>query len=401
MNQEQAFFLRALTDHLFQRPTEVPDGLNWNELRAMAADHKLEGILYHQSRFYLKTHPELSPVRAAFEHAFKGTIMHTTSMDYELQCLSEAFGKAEIPFVPIKAAAISRFYPEPMLRTMGDMDLLVQADDAERIRPVMEELGYANKRWTEREWDYEKDQLSFELQSLLLHDTALEDAKQRAYLNDFWPHTFRDDKTGFLLLDWNFHFLYLIAHIGKHMKSAGVGFRQFFDLAVLTVRAPELFDWKALAAHAEKAGLLTFAKSCLTLCRIWFGVPSPLPEQALSEEDTESITQYVFANGVFGFQNEEPRSKELSRLRNQSKLPLPLLKLRVFLKFLFPSYRDLCTLTKYEGLRGRPWLLPWYWLKRIFRGMGSKRRASQAKTILTISDHALSEGESRLQKLGL
>ena len=390
-----------LADHLEQRETQVPEGLDWAALLKFCDNHKLGGICWKQCGAYLRAHPETAEFAKKLERDFQGTVYLGSTMEFELQAVSEAFQSEQIPFVLIKGSILSRYYPEPLLRTMGDIDLLVKPEDAGRIEPVMRNLGYALKQQKAREWDYSKRSVSFELQAELLHETAVEHPALRDFMNDFWPHTEPDPESGSLRLDWDFHLLYLIAHIAKHLRKTGIGFRQFYDLSVLLRRAPELFHWEDFRREAERLGLLTFAKTCLSLCETWLRVPSPLPAADLSTELIEDVTQTVFQNGLFGFQSTERRSSRLERERERSKLPLPLLKLRVFRKLLFPSYKDLCTLEKYKGLRGKPLLLPWYWGKRIVRALKRKRGGDMAKNLLEIQEEDLDRSQDQLKKLGL
>ncbi len=390
-----------LTDHLDGKPTAVPEGLDWSCLLKLCEDHKLGGICYKQCGADLRAHPETAQAYKRLEREFQGTVYSGSTMEYELQSVSEAFRSEEIPFVVIKGSILSRYYPEPLLRTMGDIDLLVKAEDAERIQAVMQGLGYASTQKKAREWDYTKRSVTFELQAELLHETALDIPGLREKLNDFWPHTEPDEESGGLRLDWDFHLLYLIAHIGKHLRKSGIGFRQFYDLAVLMRSEPSLFHWDIFRQEAEEIGLLDFSKTCLTLCETWFRVPSPLPAADLTPELIEDLTQTVFQNGVFGFQSTERRFSRLERERERSRLPLPLLKLRVFRKLLFPSYKNLCTLEKYKGLRGKPLLLPWYWGKRIVQALKRKRGGGMAKELLAIQEEDLDRSQDQLKKLGL
>ena len=401
MDQEQQLFLLLLRDHLHMQSSQLPEKLNLGQLAKLANAHELGGVCYCQCMPFLQEHPEYREDAAMLQTAFQVAVSHAAVLEYDLNAVSEAFQREKIPFIPIKGAVIAPYYPEPSLRTMGDVDLLVRREDRERIRAVMEALEFQNKCWSEQEWDYSRGIISFELQAVLLHDRASENRLLIETLNDFWPYAKPEPSGSGFRLDWSFHFLYLIAHIAKHMTKTGVGFRQFYDIAILLSRAGDRFDWNWISAEAERIGLLRFTRSCLSLCEAWFEVPSPLPGEPMSEELIDAVTERVFDNGVFGFQSSANRSQALSRMRKKSGLPLPILKLRVFLRLLFPSYRNLCTLSKYAGLRGKPWLLPWYWLKRLFRGLRSKRNGRLASRLLSITEQDLSEREQQLNELGL
>lgn len=61
----------------------------------------------------------------------------------DLQILLREASRAEIPVLLLKGSLLSaRFYPQPAMRPMADIDLLVQATDRYKIQKVMEENGY-------------------------------------------------------------------------------------------------------------------------------------------------------------------------------------------------------------------------------------------------------------------
>lgn len=401
MTEEQKFFLCILRDHLHREPTNPPDSLNWEILTNYAVQHKLGGICWYQCKDYLRSHYATNPICKTLEQEFNGSLFHAIHLQTEKSAIFSSFAKANIPFVPIKGAVLASYYPEPALRTMGDLDLLIHPEDRDSTRDILKSLGYSVTRWSEREWDYAKHLVHLELQADLLHGSATKDSSIRDYINDYWPHVRPVNDGSELALELEFHLLYLIAHIAKHLRSAGVGLRQFFDLSVLTEYPGFQINWELFREEAEAARLWEFSKSCFTLCHRWFGSPQVLPDADFSEEFFESVTNHVFNNGVFGFDNEVPHSRELLMERERSHLPLPLLKMRVMRRKLFPRYRDLITLTKYQGLKGRPWLLPWYWIKRLFIGFKTKRGNRAVGNVIHMKDSDLSDREQRLKELGL
>ena len=50
MTIEQSFLMQILSDHLFQRGTEIPEGLDWTALLALSKKHELSPILYDQCK---------------------------------------------------------------------------------------------------------------------------------------------------------------------------------------------------------------------------------------------------------------------------------------------------------------------------------------------------------------
>lgn len=400
MTIEQSFLLQILSDHLFQRGTEIPEGLDWTALLALSKKHELSPILYDQCKtaFGAKTEqPAFAALRKQYNLAIRQYLANQSAMKE----LRERFTEAKIPYFPVKGLTVAQYYPEPAFRTMGDVDLVIRHEDHKRIFAVMEALGYTNTVVSEKELHFRRFSTVFEMQETLIHDHGADGAQLYAYFSKIWDYAVPQDGSSEYRLDANVHFLYLVAHIAKHIKWIGVGFRQFFDLAVLVQRGSALFDWQQIAREAERCGLERFLPVCLTLCAEWFGSLNPLPPAQITEALRRELTEKLFSDGVFGFHNEDNNLHSLQSTLRRSKAPLPLLKLRTLRHLLFPSRRELMVSDKYASLRDRPGLLPLVWCKRLLRASRDKRSGKNAVRILSASRDELRQRQEFLKSLGL
>lgn len=57
--------------------------------------------------------------------------------------LDEAFASADIPYVTLKGIAAAQYYPNPMYRDFGDIDLLISPDNIGIAVNALEEKGYS------------------------------------------------------------------------------------------------------------------------------------------------------------------------------------------------------------------------------------------------------------------
>lgn len=397
MTGEQAFFFQVLRDYLNRQTTEFPNEVDVGKVCAWAESHKLGGIFFAQCGSLLAQSPA---VFARLQKAFGAAVFHHSARSASYARLQAAFRQAGIPFIPVKGVLIAPVYPDPQLRTMGDMDLLVRADDRERIRDVLTPLGFTNTKWSEVEWDYQQDKVKFELQAELIHPCELQNRDLESWLNDVWPHV-ESDASGGYRLDVNFHFLYLIAHIAKHLRWVGVGFRQFYDLSVMMQCSGETYDWRWIREQAERLNIFRFVMICLALNERWFGVPSPYPTDVLTDELFERVTSKIFADGVFGFDNKENRIHALTRLHNSDNQIRYSARIKATFHYLFPPCRELATSAKYFYLRDRPWLLPVAWISRILRSKRKTSNLQQINVLMTASGEDANKKLNELKELGL
>ena len=394
MTKDQIFFLQILRDYLRGVPSCPPENPGWSAICVWAKAHKVSGIVYAQCASLIRDPNLLRQLNAAFG----AEITHAVNLRADYDQLRTAFSENGIRYVPIKGAVLSSWYPNPELRTMGDIDLLVRSEDREKIRDCLLPLGFNNTKWAEDEWHYRKNHSIFELQAALMDRDEPDIGRINDYFNDFWPHTvFTDDCEG--ALEPNFHFLYLVGHIGKHLRWYGVGFRQFYDLAVFMERSGLRLDWAWIRREAESIGFARFLLCCLDFIARWFSVPTPY-EAVLSSELFEAFTEKIFADGVFGFENESNRVQSVERVGRGSGLPMPLRKLKASVRLVFPPYRDLIASPKYAFLRGRPCLLPCAWVRRAFRSRGSMGRR-ELSAVLRARQDQVAAREAQRKELGL
>lgn len=397
MTTEQSFFFQVLRDYLRGDPTEAPEGVDLKQVCDWALKHKLGGIFFAQCAPLLRREPALF---TALNKEFGGAVSHSLSLQADTKELLGLLDRAEIPYSLVKGPLVAAHYPDPELRTMGDVDLLVRQQDAERIRDCLTPHGFVNTKWAESEWDYHRSSSIFELHSFLIRVRPEDETPWHRFFNAYLQYA-SPAQGSELSLDWNFHFLYLIAHISVHMRWAGIGFRQFYDLSVLMRRCPERFDWAWIRARAEEMDFFLFVKNCLSLCQQWFGVPSPYGTDSPSPELAASVTEKIFKDGVFGFQNEENKLDLVARARRNGPKFMPLAKAKALGHFLFPPYRELILSSKYSYLRGKPHLLPLAWVRRMAGAGNKKQRARTVGTVLSAESAALEQRSDQLRELGL
>lgn len=208
----------------------------------------------------------------------------------------------EIPYTILKGMATSAWYPEPEMRTLGDVDFLVKKEDAERCGRLLEEQGfYSDGKFLPYEWGYQKGGVVYELHlSIPGIPSGKAGEVTEAYFSDLMSTSklteFPEGKA--ILPDTFHHGLILLVHTAKHMVSEGVGFRQLCDWAVfagsLKETLPELFE-KPL----KEIGIWNFAEVLSAACVKYLGMPafSWIPE--MDEEFLEGFMEDFLRKGNF------------------------------------------------------------------------------------------------------
>ena len=387
ITNEQQFFLSLISDHLHCRKTDVPGGLDWITICSYAKTHQVQGIVFKQCKDGLAPS---SQVYTELNSAFYQTVAANGKRLSLFKTVVNAFREQQITFIPVKGHALTQYYPIPQLRTMGDIDIVLSTYDREKAHEVLLQLGFQNTVHEDAEWEYRKAGVEIELHNQLEYELL---AEHRDFFNDHMSHvqTTGDE----LALTPDFHLMYLILHLRKHLMNFGVGFRQFMDIIVLTQANLDIINWMDFAQKLKELKLLDFARTCFCFCERWFGFSSPLEPIEISDAFCETATETVFENGVFGFNNSDNIDVKINHLAkykadhadNQKSLSWSRIR-----EIVFPSYQTMCVADHYSFLRGRKWLLPIAWIYRLYRGITLRKMKSvgvavqEAKTLRDSDD---------------
>lgn len=388
METEKRFLLAVLADFLNKRSTAFVDGLEWDRLLAFAQSHQIEAILFHQCKAFLPP-----AVSGRLSQLYASSLFYYSNRIKLFGEVSAALEKEGIPFFPVKGLDVAAMYPVPALRTMGDSDIIVHPSDKQKAHRVMLDIGFENISMYNNEWCYVKKNLEFEIHDHLLYDNhCINSQASKDFAELAWDYTSGEGCKKHL--DWNFHLVFLLLHLKKHFLYAGIGFRQFMDLAVVVPKRD--LDWDWLKETLQKLELWEFAQTCFALCEKWFAVSMPVKAE-ITPEFCQAAAEKIFANGVFGYADEENRANSnLNQLRTDGKL-------KTLIRRIFPPYKDVCDVPYYGFVRGRPWLLPVVWVYRLIRSLLCGKGSNGVKLISdTVAvDDALAQREAALRQWGL
>lgn len=403
MKCEQQFFLKILADHIKNQPTELPEEeLDWTQMLAIIDMQNLSGLAYTQLKSVLKGDDRFSEIGNKLRKAFLASIYSYTRRQQDFQELEEEFTRQNIPFLPMKGQVLSRYYPVPEVRTMGDIDFLIRPGDRQRSHEVLCKMGYVSQIPFDSVWDYFKKFVFYEVHDHLYYEPSFNQVDYGAYFDHVWEHAKPVDASSRYEMSENYHFIYLIVHTAKHMVNQGSGFRPFLDMVFLVRSAGERMDWNWLQKELSEICLLDFTKTCFELCERWFDVEMPLAFGELDEKFYQDVTRKVFADGIFGQTNEENNVASYSKTYHHSRWPYWWTAVSIMFCRLFPGYQEMKEIPHYSFLNKRPYLLPVAWIYRY--GYCIRYKFSDARERLRepfAMQDEIKKREERITKLGL
>ena len=290
------------------------------------------------------------------------------------ESLSEALSGAGIDHLPVKGWYLRHLYEVPELRTFGDIDVLIRRKDRQRVHALMVSMGFSVQTDWEPTYTYRRGAEFYELHTNLM-DASLDGRSDLpAYFADAWDHAQVVSGRCFAP-EPEFHFLYTLCHLAKHLYAGGAGLRMYLDAALFLQKHGRELDPGVIRREMAALKLPEFLDTVLTCCESWFGVTAPW-DFSRSEAADELLT-YTLDADLFG----KLRDNSVVQMRNRRETAASGGKVSAVKRILFPPYEAL--VKRYTYIEGKKWLIPAALLHRA--AVNLKNLPARSKTIRTIA----------------
>lgn len=358
MKKEQQYLIRLLNAYLSKQELTLDESVDYSRLFSIAREHNLIAIAFCVIK-NAKNKSIIPPdVYKYFEDSFYETIIRYDIQSNIMNELDKLLSDNEIKHVFFKGAEIRALYPVPEARAMGDIDVLINPDDRDKVKDILIQNGFELEKSNGPVYDYRKDNVLIEMHTKIVSGKVGSSNAEEAF-EDAIYHADFDGFRG--TLEPSYHFAYLLTHIAHHFWFYGAGIKLIFDLAVYQ-NAVKL-DINDVVEQMDKIGLKQFSEVILSVCHKWFGVGSEY------DVDTEVTERFIAYFGAFG-NGKRNKSAVIERkeLEEGKKPSAFMTKLRL----LFPSYEKMKNIPYIRFIEGKPWLTPFAWIYRLFYNLRHK-----------------------------
>jgi len=305
------------------------------------------------------------------------TMVYQERMERELRRTSSLLEAAGISYMPLKGAVIRKFYPEPWLRTSGDIDILVR--DMDQALALLTENGYVRKSEdTHGITLISPGGVAFELHFLLMEKEK--NPRISALLDQIWEYAHPVEDSCRFEMEPEILYFYHIAHMSNHMMCGGCGIRFFVDIWLLKEKL--LTDNAKKEKMLQEGGIAVFSAQAEALSQMWFDTCQPDPV-------TLALEEYILNGGIYG-----SRNNMLMIRRGKTEKAVQYYLLRLFL-----PYRQMTQL--YPELKTHPWLLPVYWVRRWITRFTNRKNLGNALQELTLDQNSVADAKRLFQQLEL
>ena len=243
-------------------------------------------------------------------------------ISYEHTELHELLTENQIPYVILKGAASASYYPNPILRTMGDVDFLVKEQDVARAGALLEGIGFRSEADTGGvHIGYQRENSTWELhRSVNGVPSGAAGELIQSYLSDIIESAVDyDEGNGTIRIPDAFHHgLVLLLHTASHLTSEGVGLRHLCDWAVFVNHFSDTQFVMLFEDRLKACGLWRFAQ-LLTLVSVkYLHVPEKSWAGEAEEELPERMICDILTGGNFG-KKDEDRYRQIKYISNRGE----------------------------------------------------------------------------------
>ena len=392
METEYGYLLHLLGAYLREEAPEVPEDLDWDALLSLAQIHSVTGIVGYMGR----KHPLCpDPGRGA---AFRSLCMNTIALFARRHALAQALVQtleaSGIDHILMKGFVLRDCFPVPELRTFTDIDLVIRPEDRRKSHELMLSLGFTVKDDWEPVFSYYRGDEYYEIHTRIMEIDVSKKADYRGYFADAWAHA-RPVSAHSYRFTPEFHFLYLLTHIAKHIHGSGAGIRMYLDVAAF-IRYHKELDWHWIEEQLRMLKLYDFARVVLSAVECWFGIGSPMDFDPVTGEILDDFTEFTLEAGVFGHHN---RDGALAQMKHGEQ-DAPASRAKLLMRMAFPRAETIRS--RYTYLQDKPWLLPVAWVHRFVKTRaGTDHHLETARQIITADTREVDRLKKLMQDIGL
>lgn len=359
MNKTEKDFTVLLKNALTQGK-ETIDDINYGELEALAVNHICLPLI---SAGVLSAGIDLPEYWKNYCFCVLGNNYKNLTVQSEvLKILAEN----EIKCAVLKGISVSKNYPEPLYRPLGDIDILVEKDKYDKAIDILTGTKERNKESEKHRFHY---QFVYNDVKIEIHKSMTEytDGEYGSMIDDYLKNVLdtvsmgKYEKFDFPMLEPKYQIISLVLHTQRHFAEHKTTMRMLCDFAAV-VQNIERGIWEnEIYPALTELKLEHFTDALLLLCMKYFGIKIDFDVKCEVDEDViDNLLAEVLNDGV------KPVYRDTGDIPMKEKI-----------KSIFVTIKDIVR-RDFKITKKKPLLIPIFYLyvplRSIFRKLAGKRK---------------------------
>ena len=229
----------------------------------------------------------------------------------------------------LKGFASALYYPDPLIRSMGDVDFLVDTDDFEKAHNILIANGYEPSSKSHDIHDvYHSEMCRCEMH---YQPSGIPQGKAGEQIKTLLSDLLEKSESvctelGEITVPSAYHHgLVILLHLCHHLTGDGLGLRHLCDWAVFLNTLGEARFLETFERTLKEIGLWTFAKTITFICCKYLGLSEFNFAENADEKLADTVLLDILTGGNFG-QKSADRSHESLLLSSKNADNVPMLK---------------------------------------------------------------------------
>ncbi len=365
IQREEKYLIKMLSSILkCETPPKPPKTLNWNRFYNIAKVHDVANMVYYGLIEIKGKTPKKTFDK--FSEEFKMGVVTQAVQNIEVKAILDELTKNNIKSLPLKGFIIKYLYPNPDMRFLTDVDILVDEANIPAIRKIMASMGYQQDGATLNSEKYIKPPVTkIEFHKHLIPPVY---SNYYRYFSLFWVRAKlkSQDKKVYELSNDDYYIL-MLAYLANRYRTGDAGIRSVMDIWVYLSHYGDKFDRKYIETELKKIKLFKFSQQIEKLAEMWFG------NAKISDPLLDEMTAYIVSNSKY-ILNKASKIKSLQVSVEPEDVSGSYREKKI--KYFFwrhcPNLKYM--LAFYPWLEGKAFLLPLAWIMRSAKLKKQKRK---------------------------
>lgn len=298
IDTNQKLLLDLCAKSLFDKDVTIPDELDNKALIEESKTQTVFSITYSLIK---------DKCEVADDKTFSQILAKNIRVEYAHNEVHRVLSSNNISYVILKGVASAAYYKEPILRMMGDIDILVSPDDITKADKLLNSIGFFTADDINSDNTHigykRKDGVICELHRNIngIPKNEVGDIIKKYFSDIFEKSTEYNTSNGICIIPDKFHHgLILLLHTASHLTSEGVGLRHLCDWAVF-VNSFSDDDFVSMFEKSLKdTGLWHFAQLITHCCVKYLGCSYQNWIGYADDYLIDAIISDIFNGGNFG-----------------------------------------------------------------------------------------------------
>lgn len=378
LREHEKILLDILANNLFNAGRRVD--LNEDNLNAVWCEAYTQAVTlmaFHSSENKILKSEKYEYIKKKLSQ----TLADNTKVDFEHIRICNIMKNAGIPCTILKGFASALYYPDPLMRSMGDVDFLIDTDDFEKAAEALKNNNYESAEKGNDVHDIFigkvcRCEMHFQPSGIPQGKSGV---KVRKHLSGLLENSEKvQTELGEITVPSTFHHgLIILLHMCHHLTGDGLGLRHLCDWAVFLNTIGEEKFLELFEKTFKDIGLWEFAKIMTFISCEYLGLPGMNWAKNADKKLADYILIDIIIGGNFGQKNAD-RAHESLLISSKNEKEISMLR-QFFISANSIVYKNWKTARRYK------FLLPFGWIffggRYIIRSVFGRRPKIRPKKV--------------------